>query len=86
MGSDTGDTGDTEAPPDEDTDTPPTDTGLASDTGLSADDDASPGGIGAAESVGEKGGCGCSQSRISPLAYGPWLLMWASVLLMRRRD
>ena len=86
MGGDTGDTEDTEDPADDDdTDTPPTDTGLSSDTGLSADDGAQGGGIGAAESVGEKGGCGCSQTRRSPFTYGPWLLMWASMLLMRRR-
>ena len=56
---DTGDTGEAEedAPPDEADE--PTET---NDTGANPDQNEPPNGIGAAEQVGEKGGCGCTTS------------------------
>jgi hypothetical protein len=53
------------------------------DSGISTDDDGHVGGIGAAEQVGEKGGCGCSATH-----YGKQHLFWillAALFSSRRR-
>jgi hypothetical protein len=71
----------------DDTDAPSTDTGEAVDTGISAEiDDDLNGGIGAAESVGEKGGCGCSQSTASRAQTWPLLAFFAGLFLRYRRQ
>jgi uncharacterized protein (TIGR03382 family) len=48
-------------------------------------DDEPPGppGIGAAESVGEKGGCGCSATPSTPRTW-PWVLMLSWCMLRKR--
>ena len=85
---DTGASDDTgEADDGDDTDAPSTDTGVAVDTGISAEnDDDLNGGIGAAESVGEKGGCGCSQSTTSRARIWPLLAFFSGLFLRCRRQ
>jgi hypothetical protein len=80
MGGDTGDTGwaDTASP---DETEPELDTGTAADSEEEEPEDQVPG-IGAAEQVGEMGGCGCGTSDARSLGV-PWWL--AGIVLVHRR-
>jgi hypothetical protein len=80
---DTGETDDPDDPDDPDGDGPD-DSAPSDDTGLDTDD--LPYGIGAADVVGEKGGCGCSSKTFHLRGLSMTLLLAANVLFRRRRQ
>lgn len=77
-----GDLDDTGEIPEQDSGTD-TDTDIDTIDDLIDDEPPGPPGIGAAESVGEKGGCGCSATPSTPRTW-PWVLMLSWCMLRKR--